>query len=219
MYTQEQPFDHTADNWQPFDRWLSGPPRILSDSDIFYCAGKGFITPFQHDQVRAIDDKKIISYGTSSYGYDLRADYEIRIFKPTVGDDGQLIPVDPKNFDERVTEHRRCEPGEYFIIPPHGFFLCSSIETIRMPYNVTGEVLGKSTYARCGLICIATPLEAGWEGQVTLEFHNSTPCPVLFYPGEGCCQVLFYSGHQCFTTYADRSGKYQHQRGITFPKV
>lgn len=196
--------------------FIPGHPRILSDAEITHA---NFISPFEKGQVREIDDRKIVSYGVSSYGYDLRADYEIRIFSPTVDDDGKCILVDPKNFDDRTTIVQRCQPGEHVIIPPHGFFLCNSIETIRMPDNVTGEVLGKSTYARCGLICIATPLEAGWAGQVTLEFHNSTPCPVIFYPGEGCCQVLFYSGNECSTTYAGRNGKYQHQHGITFPKV
>lgn len=148
-------------------------------------------------------EKKVISYGLSSYGYDLRLDRKFKVFTNV-----NTGIIDPKEFDDKSFVDQE---GDYVIIPPNSFILGSSMEKINMPDDVTGVVLGKSTYARTGINCIATPLEAGWSGYVTLEFANSTPLPVKMYAGEGCCQVLFFRGNSCMTTYADRMGKYQDQ--------
>ena len=125
--------------------------------------------------------------------------------------------VNPKNFDrDSFVEYE----GEVCIIPPNSFVLAASKEYIRMPRNITGVVLGKSTYARCGIVCIATPLEAEWEGYVTLEFSNTTPLPAMLFANEGAAQVLFFEGENCFTSYADRDGKYQCQEaGPVLPKM
>lgn len=183
---------------------------------------KPMISPFTGRQVKEIsvpinnslpnDDvfgfkynriKNIISYGLSSYGYDLRLDTKFKIFTNV-----NAGIIDPKNFDEKsFIDHE----GDYVIIPPNSFILGSSVEKLNIPRNVTGIVLGKSTYARTGVNCLATPLEAGWSGYVTLEFSNSTPLPVKMYANEGCCQVLFFRGNACNVSYADRSGKYQNQ--------
>lgn len=188
---------------------------ILSDRQIAeLCATENMISPFADRQVRVNEaGEPIISYGLSSYGYDLRLGREFKIF--TNAHQGQGV-VDPKNFDmKNYVEHE----GDSVIIPPGGFLLGHSVEYIRMPANLTGVVLGKSTYARCGCICLATPLEAGWEGQVTLEFANNTPLPLKMYAHEGSAQVLFFSGAPCKVSYADRAGKYQHQRGVTLASV
>ncbi len=156
--------------------------------------------------------EKIISYGTSSFGYDLRIGNQFKIFTNV-----NSSILNPKKFDTgSFVEHE----GESCIIPPNSFALASSLEYIRMPRNITGIVLGKSTYARCGIVCIATPLEAEWEGHVTLEFANTTPLPAMLFANEGAAQVLFFEGENCFTSYADRGGKYQHQEaGPVLPKM
>lgn len=156
---------------------------------------------------------KPISYGLSSYGYDIRVTDEFLVFHNTFGG-----VVDPKDFEREsaLIEIR----GEHCIIPPNSFALARSLEYIRMPRNVTGLVLGKSTYARCGIVTNFTPLEAGWEGHITIEISNTTPMPVRVYANEGIAQVLFFEGDgACEVSYADRSGKYQGQRGITLPRV
>lgn len=161
--------------------------------------------------------EKAISHGTSSYGYDLRAGFKYKIFTNVMS-----AVVDPKNLDSRsFIDVEADKVGEPIIIPPNSFILTHSLERIQMPRDITGIVLGKSTYARCGVNCLATPLEAGWEGYVTLEFTNGTPLPVKFYPGEGCCQVLFFKGdNPCKVSYADRKGKYQDQPAeVVLPTV
>lgn len=190
---------------------------LLSDLQIEeMCQGdQPMISPYNRDLIRkGVGDVGIISFGQSSYGYDLRAGRDCAIF---IADQGGH-PIDPKRFDESKV-YRTHPEAPSVVIPPNGFLLTHSEEVIDMPANVSGVVLGKSTYARCGLVCIATPLEAGWSGQVVLEFANTTPSPMLFYPGEGCAQVLFFAGDHCRTDYGDRLGKYQGQRGLTWSKV
>lgn len=154
--------------------------------------------------------KKVISYGVSSYGYDIRVANEFKIFTNI-----NSTVVDPKNFDEKSFVDFI---GDVCIIPPNSFVLARSVEYFCMPKNVTGIVLGKSTYARCGISTLATPLEAGWEGYITLEFANTTPLPAMIYANEGACQVLFMEGEvDCLTSYADRAGKYMKQTGIQLP--
>lgn len=147
--------------------------------------------------------EKIISYGQSSFGYDLRLGRKFKIFTNV-----NNSIVDPKRFDDKSFVDFE---GDVCIIPPNSFVLASSLEKINMPRNLTGVVLGKSTYARCGISTLATPLEGGWSGHVTLEFANTTPLPAMLYAGEGCCQVLFYEGEQPLVSYADRGGKYMNQ--------
>lgn len=147
--------------------------------------------------------KKVISFGLSSYGYDFRLGNKFKIFTNV-----NNSIVDPKNFDTSAFVDFE---GDVCIIPPNSFVLASTLEKVNMPRNVTGVVLGKSTYARCGISCLATPLEAGWSGHVTLEFANTTPLPAKLYAGEGCCQVVFYAGEAPLVSYADRGGKYMNQ--------
>lgn len=184
---------------------------ILSDWDIGYLAKyKEMISPFVDHQVRTQCDRKIVSYGVGSYGYDIRC---VNVFDVFVHTPEHLI--DPLAFNPR---HIMRKKGSYVDIPPNGFVLTSSLEYFKMPKDVTGIVLGKSTYARCGVDNLATPLEAGWCGNITLEFSNNTPCPIRMYANQGVAQVLFFRGTPCITTYADRGGKYQGQTGITYPR-
>lgn len=171
------------------------------------------ISPFVEHQIGG----GIISYGPSSFGYDARAGYEWKIFTDVLG-----AVVDPKNRDERAFHNIVVPPGvegEPIIIPPNSYALTHTIEHFRIPRNVNCICIGKSTYARCGIHVNVTPLEAGWEGQVTVEISNSTRLPVKVYPGEGIMQVLFFEGEDPLVSYADRKGKYQHQKGITLAKV
>jgi dCTP deaminase len=166
------------------------------------------IDPFETEQIR----KGVISYGLSSYGYDIRVADEFKIFTNV-----NNTVVDPKNFDEDSFVEFR---GEVCVISPNSFALARSIEYMRMPRNVTGIVLGKSTYARCGIVTNFTPLEAGWEGHITIEISNTTPLPARIYANEGIAQVLFFvSNDVCRVSYADRRGKYQGQTGITLAKI
>lgn len=182
---------------------------ILSDNQIHDLCFRAepMISPFTGRQVKEIDGKRAISWGLSSYGYDLRCGLKFKIFSNI-----NSTCVDPKNFDPRAfVDVEVSNVGDCVIIPPNSFVLAHSLEHIAMPRNVTAVVLGKSTYARVGVSCLATPLEAGWAGFVTLEFANTTPLPVKLYAGEGCCQVLFFEGRQCKVSYADRAGKYMNQ--------
>jgi dCTP deaminase len=167
------------------------------------------IEPFVENQVRT----GVVSYGLSSYGYDIRVASDFRIFTPATG---QLTVVDPKQIDERamVPYH-----GEVCIIPPNSFALACTVEYFRIPRNVLTICLGKSTYARCGIIVNVTPFEPEWEGHVTIEISNTTPLPAKIYAEEGIAQVLFFEGDPPEVSYADRKGKYQAQRGITLPKL
>jgi len=154
-----------------------------------------------------------ISYGLSSYGYDVRVSDEFKIFTPNPYN----TIVDPKDFDDRAFVDYQ---GEECIIPPNSFALARTVEYFHMPRNVTGIVLGKSTYARCGVVTNFTPLEAGWEGHITIEISNTAPLPAKIYAHEGIAQVLFFEADmECRVSYADRKGKYQGQRGITLPIV
>jgi len=171
----------------------------------------GMISPFEPGQIRDSDGQRIISYGTSSYGYDVRCSTEFKIFTNI-----NSAIVDPKNFDASSFVDIN---SDVCIIPPNSFALARTIESFKIPRNVLTICLGKSTYARCGIIVNVTPLEPEWEGQVTLEFSNTTPLPAKIYAGEGVAQMLFFESDEvCETSYADRAGKYQGQQGVTLPK-
>ncbi|MEO0412126.1 MAG: dCTP deaminase [Pseudomonadota bacterium] len=178
---------------------------IMSDKWIRERAQQdGMIEPFMDRQHR----EGTISYGLSSYGYDARVSEEFKIFTNV---DSAI--VDPKNFSNKSLVDR---PGDECIIPPNSFALARTVEYFRIPKDVLVICLGKSTYARCGIIVNVTPLEPGWEGHVTLEFSNTTPLPARIYANEGACQFLFFEGNEpCEVSYADRKGKYMGQTGVT----
>jgi dCTP deaminase len=179
------------------DRWIR---QMALDHDM--------INPFSEKQVR----EGVISYGLSSYGYDLRVADEFKIFTNVMS-----AVVDPKAFDERsfVTVN-----ADVAMVPPNSFALARSIEYFKIPRDVLTICVGKSTYARCGIIVNVTPFEPEWEGFVTLEISNTTPLPARIYANEGLCQILFFqSDEPCEVSYADRKGKYQAQKGIVLPKL
>ncbi len=184
---------------------------IKSDRWITEMAQKhGMIEPFAENQVR----EGVISYGVSSYGYDIRVSDEFKIFTSATG---ELTVVDPKNFDPKAFKDFK---GNECIIPPNSFALSRTIEYFRIPRNVLTICLGKSTYARCGIIVNVTPFEPEWEGYVTLEISNTTPLPAKIYANEGIAQVLFFEGDEDpLVSYRDRKGKYQGQHGVTLPKM
>jgi dCTP deaminase len=174
-------------------------------------AAQGMIEPFESAQVRYSGDQRVISYGTSSYGYDVRCATDFKVFTNIYS-----ATVDPKAFDERSFVD---VSGDVCIIPPNSFALASTVERFRIPADVLTICLGKSTYARCGIILNVTPLEPEWEGHVTLEFSNTTNLPAKIYANEGVAQMLFFqSDERCEVTYKDRDGKYQGQRGVTLPR-
>jgi len=173
---------------------------------------EGMIDPFEPKQVRLAEGEPIISYGLSSYGYDLRVDYKFRIFTNV-----HSTMVDPKAFNNKNFIEIE---DEICIIPPNSFALSISMEKFKIPRNVLTLCVGKSTYARCGIIVNVTPFEPEWEGHVVLEISNTTPLPAKIYAGEGLAQVLFFeSAMPCMTSYKDRQGKYQGQQGIVLPKI
>lgn len=181
------------------DRWIR---RMAREA--------GMIEPFTDGQVRA----GAISYGVSSYGYDMRVAPEFKIFTNALS-----AIVDPKHFDEKSFVEFS---GDVCIVPPNSFALARSVEYFRIPRNVLTVCVGKSTYARCGIITNVTPFEPEWEGHVTLEISNTTPLPAKIYANEGICQVLFFEADDddvCETSYADKKGKYQAQRGVTLPRL
>jgi dCTP deaminase len=183
------------------DRWI----RRMAETH-------GMIEPFEPAQVRSQNGGRIISYGTSSYGYDVRCAPEFKIFTNI-----NSAIVDPKRFDESSFVD---VSSNVCIIPPNSFALASTVEYFRIPRNVLTICLGKSTYARCGIIVNVTPLEPEWEGHVTLEFSNTTPLPAKIYANEGVAQMIFFEADEvCEVSYADRGGKYQGQRGVTLPKT
>ena len=186
---------------------------IKSDLWIRRMAEKhGMIEPFEAGQVRENDAGRIISYGTSSYGYDVRCASDFKVFTNI-----NSAIVDPKAFDENSFVDKQ---GDVCIIPPNSFALARTVEFFRIPRNVLTICLGKSTYARCGIIVNVTPLEPEWEGHVTLEFSNTTPLPAKIYANEGVAQMLFFeSDEECEVSYKDRAGKYQGQTGVTLPKA
>ncbi|MCA0404124.1 MAG: dCTP deaminase [Proteobacteria bacterium] len=173
---------------------------------------EGMISPFESNQVRNTDNGRIISYGVSSYGYDVRCADEFKIFTNI-----NSAIVDPKAFDENSFVNVK---SDVCIIPPNSFALARTIEYFRIPRNVLTICLGKSTYARCGIIVNVTPLEPEWEGHVTLEFSNTTPLPAKIYANEGVAQMIFLESDEgCLVSYRDREGKYQGQTGVTLPKT
>jgi len=168
----------------------------------------GMIEPFVDHQVR----EGVISYGVSSYGYDVRVADEFKIFTNVYS-----AMVDPKDFDTRSMVDFK---GDVCIIPPNSFALAKTVEYFRIPRGIMTICVGKSTYARCGIIVNVTPFEPEWEGYVTLEISNTTPLPAKIYANEGLAQVIFLEGDEiCEVSYADKRGKYQHQQGILLPKV
>ena len=170
------------------------------------------IEPFEPNQVKDANGQRIVSYGTSSYGYDIRCSNEFKVFTNI-----NATIVDPKNFDEKSFVDIR---GDECIIPPNSFALARTVEYFRIPRSVLTICLGKSTYARCGIIVNVTPLEPEWEGHVTLEFSNTTPLPARIYANEGVAQVIFIESDEvCETSYRDRGGKYQGQKGVTLPRI
>lgn len=173
----------------------------------------GMIEPFIDHQVKEVGGQKVISYGLSSYGYDLRLADEFKIFTPATG---QLTVIDPKAMDSRAMVDYQ---GDVCIIPPNSFALARTLEYLRIPRNVVTICLGKSTYARVGIIVNVTPFEPEWEGHVTIEISNTTPLPAKIYANEGIAQVLFFEGREPITSYKDRGGKYQGQTGITLAHV
>jgi dCTP deaminase len=173
---------------------------------------RGMIEPYIPHQVSSVEEKRIVSYGTSSYGYDIRCSTEFKIFTNI-----NAAVVDPKAFDDSSFIEFQ---GDVCIIPPNSFVLARTIEYFRIPRNVLTICVGKSTYARCGIIVNVTPFEPEWEGYVTLEFSNTTPLPAKIYANEGVAQVLFFeSEEECEISYKDRKGKYQGQTGVTLPRT
>lgn len=173
---------------------------------------KNMISPFVSKQVRQIDGQRKISFGTSSYGYDVRCANQFKIFTNAFS-----CVIDPKNFDEKSFVDLS---AEVCIIPPNAFVLARTIEYFKIPRDVLVICVGKSTYARCGIIVNVTPLEPEWEGHITLEFSNTTNLPAKIYANEGVAQLLFLSSDEpCLRSYKDRNGKYQGQTGVTLPKI
>jgi dCTP deaminase len=188
--------------------FATGDSMVKNDRWIRDRASTGMITPFNESQVR----EGVISYGVSSYGYDMRIADEFKIFTNI-----NTTIVDPKSFDPKSFVDFK---GEVCIIPPNSFALGHSVEYFRIPRDVLVICLGKSTYARCGIVVNVTPLEPEWEGHVTIEISNTTPLPAKIYAGEGIAQLLFLGGAEiCETSYKDKSGKYQAQKGITLPRM
>jgi len=179
------------------DRWIT---RMAREHQM--------IEPFVNDQVR----QGVISYGVSSYGYDVRVGDDFKVFTNVYN-----TVVDPKNFDSKSFVDIK---ADVCIIPPNSFALASTIEYFRIPRDILTVCLGKSTYARCGIIVNVTPFEPEWEGHVTIEISNTTPLPAKIYANEGIAQVLFFqSDEPCAKSYKDKKGKYQAQRGVTLPRL
>ena len=191
------------------DRWI-----------IKMCREQGMIAPFEERLLREVDGRRIISAGVSSYGYDLRlAEDGFRVFSPIVG-----AEIDPKNFDEstliEAPLRAAADGSRYWLLPPHSYALGVTVETFNIPRNVIGLCMGKSSYARSGLIVNTTPLEPSWRGRLVLEFSNSADLPIRIYANEGIAQVTFFeSDEDCNVSYADRSGKYQDQVGLVTPRL
>ena len=172
----------------------------------------GMIEPFVDRQIKDLDGDKVVSYGLSSYGYDLRVSNEFKVFHNVYN-----TIVDPKEFKEDAFVDIK---GDHCIIPPNSFALAVSVEYFRIPRDICALCIGKSTYARCGIIVNVTPFEPEWEGFVTLEISNTTPLPAKVYANEGLAQVLFYKAEEvCEISYKDRKGKYMNQQEITAPII
>ena len=187
---------------------------VLCDTQIRELIG---IEPFEENEKRPGQ----VSFGVSSYGYDVRVGTLFKIFTNAPGDGGASI-VDPKKFDDRnfVTVDTRETKRDHVIIPPNSFALCETIETFAIPRDVLAICVGKSTYARCGIIVNVTPLEPEWRGRITIEISNTTPLPAKIYANEGIAQMIFLKADRvCAKSYADKQGKYQDQAGLTLPMV
>jgi dCTP deaminase len=183
------------------DRWIR---RMATEQKM--------IEPFEPELVRTVQGQKVISFGTSSYGYDVRCANEFKVFTNI-----NSAIVDPKNYDAQSFVDI---VADTCVIPPNSFALARTVEYFRIPRNVLTICLGKSTYARCGIIVNVTPLEPEWEGHVTLEFSNTTTLPARIYANEGVAQMIFLGADEpCETSYRDREGKYQGQRGVTLPRT
>jgi dCTP deaminase len=192
---------------------------ILNDTQITLLARKGMIRPFTKQLVREVAGHPVLSFGLCSFGCDLRlSPKEFKIFRHVPGK-----VVDPKNFSPASLEPaklNRDASGNFFILPGRSYGLGVAIECLHLPDNVSALCLGKSTYARCGIIANVTPAEAGWHGHLTLEFSNSSAADCRIYAGEGIVQMVFFKGEACKTSYSTRAGKYQKQTGqITLPRV
>jgi len=178
------------------------------------------IDPFEEKLIRTVAERRIISSGLSSYGYDCRlARDEFKVFSPVTGTE-----IDPKNFDPNslldVPIRQAQDGSDYWLLPPHSYALGVTIERFQIPRNVTALAIGKSTYARCGLMANTTPLEANWCGRLVVELYNAANLPVRLYAEEGFIQILFFeSDEDCETSYSDRGGKYQDQKGLTLAKL
>lgn len=208
---------------QEYNEKATYPIRLATNMEKYQILGlpEPMIEPFEPSQVRRSQgpfkskaeayNSKVISYGTSSYGYDIRCATEFKVFTNV-----HSAIVDPKNFSPDAFVDM---VGDSCIIPPNSFALARSVEYMRIPRDVLVVCLGKSTYARCGIIVNVTPLEPEWEGHITLEFSNTTPLPAKIYANEGCAQLLFFKGDRpCDESYKDRGGKYQGQLGVTLPR-
>jgi dCTP deaminase len=195
---------------------------ILCDRQIKELADDGMITPFEPKLIRVVTgwkNKKVLSYGLSSYGYDIRlSSKEFRVFRHVPGH-----IVNPKAFNTETLEKVELQSGqygEYFILPAHSYGLGVALEKLDMPVDITAIAIGKSTYARCGIIANLTPIESGWKGNLTIELSNSSGADCRIYANEGICQLLFLRGEPCETSYETRQGKYQNQpEKIVFSKV
>jgi len=191
----------------------------LSDRQIHTLVlDTGMIAPFAHQQVRDIEGHKIVSYGLSSYGYDARLADEFLV--PLPWGQSDVCVIDPKAQPQQAfaPDHHRRDDGA-FRIPSNTMALARTVERFKIPHDIIAICLGKSTYARCGLIVNVTPLEPGWEGHVTLELSNTTDMSIVVYPGEGIAQFVFFRGERPDVSYGDRNGKYMHQSGIVTARV
>lgn len=192
---------------------------IKNDTWITLAARGGMITPFEPSHVSKVDDRKVLSFGLSSYGYDIRlSPRDFRIFRHIPG-----TVINPKAFNPDNLEQESLHSddyGDYFILPAHSYGLGVALEALKVPSNISVLCIGKSTYARIGCIANLTPAEAGWEGHLTLEISNASHADCRIYANEGIVQLLFFEGEPCATSYATRRGKYQHQtQEVTLPRV
>ena len=196
---------------------------LKNDLWINQKASEGMLNPFQSNLVRHLEpdnqQKPVLSYGCSSYGYDLRlSSNEFLIFRHIPGTVMNPKKFNPDNLEKTVLHHD--DDGDFFILPAHSYGLGVALEKMKVPKNITVICIGKSTYARLGIIVNTTPAEAGWEGHLTLEFSNSSGADCRIYANEGICQLLFFEGDPCSTTYKDRRGKYQNQpEKVTLAKI
>lgn len=187
---------------------------ILSDKEIIEYCEQGMITPFERENVKLLKGDNCISFGVGSYGYDIRLDDEYTV--PTDEAIEKQVVIDPLMIDENIFQHYI---APYWIIKPNSFILARSMETFKIPRELAVMCVGKSTYARCGIITNITPLEPNWRGVLTIEISNTTPLPVKVYSWMGIAQIVFFRPSEiCQVSYADKKGRYQGQSGITLPR-